>query len=29
MGFPVIMSERKIAGTVYAKISTQYWTTCV
>ena len=28
-GFPVTMIEMKIAGTVYAKINTQYCATCV
>ena len=29
IGVPVIMSDRKIAGTRKAKIRTQYWATCV
>ena len=29
MGMPVISSDRKMAGTMYAKISTQYCTTWV
>jgi len=29
MGFPVMSSDRKMAGTMYAKMSTQYWATWV